>query len=405
MSQTTGSWRVAATAGILAMALGATGCSDGALKAGGEQPEQSGPVKIGMLLPTSGVYAPIAAEMKAGFELFLDENHGKLGGRDVDVIVEDTEATPEIGLRKAQKLLQEDDIDFGTGVVNSSVALQINSVFTEAQVPLVISNAFADEITGKARSQFVFRTAQSIHQFSYPVGQWIKDELGGPLYLIASDYVAGHGVADGVRAGFEDAGGTVVAESFPPFQQTEDYQPYLSKIKSSGAKTTFGFFAGGEAVNFVKQYQQFGLKDMIPLIGPGSTTGSDVIAAQGASAEGAYTVLPYAWTIDTPRNKQFVKAYKAKVGVEPSYYALFAYDAAQLIGLAIQNVKGDVSNGARLATAMEGAKIDSPRGSLTIDKKTHGTIQEMYVARIKMVNGELTPVILKDLGSFGEQPE
>ena len=405
MSLKTGSWRVAATAGILAIALGATGCSDGALKAGGEQPEQSGPVKIGMLLPTSGVYAPIAAEMKAGFELFLDENDGKLGGRDVKVIVEDTEATPEIGLRKAQKLLQEDDIDFGTGVVNSSVALQINRAFTQAQVPLVISNAFADEITGKARSQFVFRTAQSIYQFSYPVGKWINDELEGPLYLIASDYVAGHGVADGVRAGFEDAGGTVVGESFPPFQRTEDYQPYLSEIKSSGAKTTFAFFAGGEAVNFVRQYQQFGLKGMIPLIGPGSTTGSDVIAAEGASAEGAYTVLPYAWTIDTPRNKQFVTAYKAKVGVEPSYYALFAYDAAQLIGLAIQDAKGDVSNGARLATAMEGAKIDSPRGSLTIDEKTHGTIQEMYVARIEKVNGKLTPVILKDLGSFGEQPE
>lgn len=404
MHQKTGARRLGILAGALTLVLTTAACEGGALQGGGG--EQTGPIKIGMLLPTSGVYAPLSADMKAGFELYLEENGGKMGGRDVEVIIEDTEATPEVGLRKANKLLQEDEVDFGTGIVSSSVALQVAGTFEQAQVPLVVSNAVANAITGASKSEYVFRTAQSSHQLSYPVGRWVSDKFDkAPLFLTASDYAAGHELVDGVRAGYTEAGGTIAGEAFPPFQKTQDYQPYISQVASSGAKATYAFFAGAEAVNYVKQYDQFGLKGKVPLIGPGSMTTSDVLPAQGASAEGVHTVLPYTWTMDNARNKEFVEGYKAKTGRTPSYFSLFSYDAAQLIAKAVESKDGDVSDGAAMAAAMEGAEIDSPRGSLTIDAETHGTVQEMYVARIENVNGELAPVIVDELGSFGEQRE
>ncbi|SDO24122.1 branched-chain amino acid transport system substrate-binding protein [Cryobacterium flavum] len=379
-------------------------CSGGAL-GGGATSDSEGPIKIGLLLPTSGVYAPISDDMIAGFELYLEQNDNKMGGREVVLIIEDTEATPETGLRKANKLLQEDEVDFGSGIVSSAVALQVAGAFEAAEVPLVVSNAVANAVTGDARSDFVFRTAQSSHQLSYPVGEWIHEELNGvPLFLTASDYAAGHELVDGVREGYIDAGGSIAGEAFPPFQKTQDYQPYISQIGSSGAEATYAFFAGGEAVNFVKQYDEFGYKNQIPLIGPGSLTTPDVLSAQGESAEGAYSVLPYAWTLDNEINAAFVTDYRQKTDRAPSYFSLFSYDAAQLIAQAVQELAGDTSDGAALAAAMEGTEIDSPRGRLLIDKETHGTVQTMYLARIENLDGELAPVIVGDLGEFGEQP-
>jgi branched-chain amino acid transport system substrate-binding protein len=322
----------------------------------------------------------------------------------VELIVEDTEATPEVGLRKANKLLEEDDVDFGTGIVSSAVALQIAGAFEEAETPLVISNAISNALTGAAKSEFVFRTSFSSYQASYPVGRWLAEKVEGSLHLAAPDYAAGHELADGVRAGYVEAGGEIAGEVFPAFKDTQDYQPYLSQIAASGAASTYAFFAGSEAANFVKQYDQFGLKKNIGLYGVSLTT-PEVLEAQGASAEGVYNVQPYSWTLDTPRNKKFVEAYRAKTDRNPSFYAAHSFDAAQLIAQAVEAADGDVTDGAALAASMEGATIDSPRGSLSIDADNHGTIQQMYIARMEYVDGELAPVVVAELGTTGEQPK
>lgn len=403
-----------ASLGVLGLTVGLGACADSAISTAptpAPTPAESAestftePVKIGLLLPLSGVLATAANDMLDAFNLYLDENDGQIGGRDVELIVEDTEARADVGLTKVNKLLLEDEVDIATGIIISGLALQVASIFEEAEVPLVVANAVADAITGEARNPFVFRTAQSSYQLGYPAGQWIYDTYGDvPLYLIAPEYSAGTEILAAARAGFESRGGTVVGESLPPWLQTQDYQPYLSEIRASGAEVTYGFFAAGEAVNFVTQYDEFGLKDSIPLIGPGSLNAPDVLPAQGAAAEGTLAVLPYTWTMANSRNDEFVASYEAFTGRKPSYYALFSYDAAQLIDLAIRANGGDVGNGLALAQAMEGAEIDSPRGPLTIDAATHGTVQRFYVTRIEEFEGQLAPVIIGELGVNGEQP-
>lgn len=404
-SKTTLSRGLTAGAGAIALSLGLGACSGGAINTGGGGADE-GPIKIGLLLPLSGILSSSAEDMLAAFEVYLAENDNKMGGREVELIVEDTEALPDVGLRKANKLILEDEVDVATGVVSSAVALQIAPVFADAEIPLIISNAVANAITGDAGSEFVFRTAQSSYQLGYPAGGWIMDEYGDvPLFLMAPDYSAGHEILAGVREGFTEAGGTIAGEATPPFQSTQDYQPFLSQARSSGAEVIYAFFAAGEAATFITQYDAFGLKDEIPVVGPGSLTSPDVAEAQGTSAEGAYAILPYTWTMDTARNAEFVESYEGQTGRKPSYYGVFSYDAAQLIALAVEANNGDVSDGAALAASMEGAEIDSPRGKFTIDAENHGTVQNFYATQMQMYEGELAPVVVADLGTFGEQPE
>lgn len=392
-------------AGAMALALLLSACSGGALDAGGGG-EDDGPIKIGLMLPLSGILSSSAEDMQAAFELYLEENDNQIGGREVELIVEDTEALPDVGLRVANKLILEDEVDVAAGIVSSAVALQVAPAFADAEIPLVVSNAVADAITGEAGSEFVFRTAQSSYQLGLPAGQWLWDEFGDvPLFLMAPDYSAGEEILAGVEEGFTEAGGTIAGKVLPPFQTTQDYQPFLSQARSSGADVIYAFFAAGEAATFVQQYEDFGLKGQIPLVGPGSLTSPDVAEAQGTSAEGAYAILPYTWTMDTERNNAFVESYEESTGRKPSYYGVFSYDSAQLIAHAVEATDGDVSDGAALAAAMEGAEIDSPRGALTIDPDNHGTVQTFYATQMRMQEGELAPVVVADLGVFGEQPE
>jgi branched-chain amino acid transport system substrate-binding protein len=364
------------------------------------------PIKIGMLNPTSGVYASIAEEIERGFELYVSENGGELGGRAVDLIVEDTEANPEVAVRAANKLINQDQVEFATGVISSAVALAVADAFSEAEIPVVISNAVGTVLTGPDRSDYIFRVSLSGWQGSYPGAQWIRDNwTEEAVFTSAPDYAAGRDFASSFEAGIEDAGGAIAGAQFPPFAQTQDYQPYLSEIRNSGAEAVYAFYAGAEAVNFVNQYAQFGLAGEVPLLGAISLVSDDVLPAQGDAAEGIHILSPWSVALDNETNQNFLSAYEAAHGESRMGYAApFAYDAAQLIDVALQATNGCTDDPQALISAMEGAELDSPRGPLTIDPETHGTVQTMYVMEVQEQDGELVHVPVADLGVWGEQP-
>ena len=362
-------------------------------------------LRIGMLNPTSGVYASVAEEIKRGFELYLHQNDGMLGGRQVELIVEDTEANPEVAVRAASKLINEDEVEFATGIISSAVALAVADPFTEAEIPMVISNAVGTVLTGEDRSPFLFRVSISGWQGSYPAAQWMLDNWGETAYTSAPDYAAGQDFAASFAAGWEEAGGTLAGQQFPPFAQTQDYQPYLSEIRSSGAEAVYSFYAGSEAVSFVNQYAQFGLAEDVPLMGAISLVSNDVLEAQGDAALGVHTLRPWSTELDNETNQAFVAAFEEAYGdATMGYGAPFSYDAAQLIDHALAATGGCTDDRQAVVAAMEGAEIDSPRGPLTIDPDTHGTVQTMYIMEVQEVDGELAHVPVEDLGVWGEQP-
>lgn len=365
-------------------------------------PSAATPLKIGVLNDRSAVFQVVGEYLDEGFELYLDENSRTLGGRDVEIVVQDTESNPEVGLRAARRLIESDEVDLLVGTISSAVALAIRDVVHESETPLVIWNAGANALTREQFSPFVFRTSYANSQSTRPAGQWAYDTVAqSGMYIMAADYVAGHEIVDGFMDSYTEAGGEILREDYPPFQATDDYQPWLTRVQQEDAEALFVFFAGGEAINFVQQYNSFGIGGNVPLLGHGGLT-EVVLGAQGEAALGVQTVFLYAEALDIPRNREFVEAYSAKYDRLPNSFSVQAYDAAQLIDLALQGTDGSADDVERLIDSFESAgEIDSPSGAWHLDEN-HNPVRHWYIREPQEVDGTLQHVVIADLGVHGD---
>jgi branched-chain amino acid transport system substrate-binding protein len=387
------------TAAILAAsAVALAGCGGSSLdQSGGGQ--SSGEIKIGLLVPLSGVYAPIGQDMRNGFQLYLDQHGGKLGGRTVKVVTADEGDGPQTGVPAAQKLVTQDQVTTVVGVVNSATALGLRDFFDESKRPLLVANAGADDITGARQSDYVWRTSFTNGDVGGALGPAVADEVKGEVYLIAADYAAGREMVAGFRKTFVAAGGKIAGEDYTPFGKTQDFQPYLSAIRKSDADAVFAFYAGAEAVNFVKQYNEFGLAGKTQLYGTGFLTEGGVLAAQGQAALGVRTSLHYSTELDTPRNTEFVAAYRGKAGKPPTAYAVQAYDAAAVLDKALAASSG--KGGADLVKALGGVgAVDSPRGPWSFGAD-HNVQQKYYLREVESSGGAVVNAVVRELEQAG----
>jgi branched-chain amino acid transport system substrate-binding protein len=387
-------WALGAMA--VAVAAVAAGCgSTGKDESGGGG--GGGTVKVGLVVPQSGVYVPVGKDMKAGWDFYLRQHGGKLGGRKVETVVADEGEGPATGVPAIQKLIQRDKVDVMVGVVNSATALGARDIVDQSKHLMIISNAGANDLTGKAGSPYIWRTSFTNSQVSFALGKYLakQPQAKGGVYSIAADYAAGVEHVAGFKKGFTAGGGKIVGKAATPFGKTQDFQPFISKIPSSGAAATFAFYAGAEAVSFVKQYDQFGLKGRVPLYGSGFLTEGGVLVAQKGSADGVRTSLHYSDTLDNPANKSFVAAYKRSAGVPPTVYAMQTWDAGLVLDKAIQDANS--VEGQALSKSLDslGPITDSPRGEWSFQNR--GPKQHMYLREVKGGSNQ----IIEDLGVFG----
>lgn len=379
-------------AGLMALALTAAGCGASLGSASGAA--SGGDVTVGLLLPESGVYASLGKDMSCGWDLYLDEHDGKLGGKDVTVVRADEGEGPDVGVPAGNKLLTQDHASVLVGGVNSATALALKEAAVQRKVPFIVANAGAQELADG--SEYVWRTSFSLPDLGGSLGKHVAASVDGPVYVMGSDYAAGHETIEGFRKTFEAAGGVVAGESFTPFGTTSNWEPYLSKVKASGAKALFVFYAGGEAVKFVQQYAKFGLGRRVALYSPGFLTEGGVLDAQGQAAVGVQTSLSYSNVMDTPENAKFVEAYQAACeGAVPTVYSVQAYDAAAVLDLAL--AKADGTDGKSIAHALSGVgEIPSPRGAWSFDEN-HNPDQVYYLREVRNEGGKLANVIVEPL--------
>jgi branched-chain amino acid transport system substrate-binding protein len=335
--------------------------------------------------------------MKRAWELWLERHGGKLGKLDVTTVVADEGETPQTGVPAVQKLLQSDQVDAIVGIVNSGIALGVKDMVTEAKKLLIIANAGAGAITGKAKSPYIWRTSFTNAQVAAVMGKYLAGQpAAGPVYLIAPDYAAGTEVIQGFKAAFEAGGGKIAGEAKPAFGKTSDYQPFLAGIQASGAKATFCFFSGAEAVAFVKQYAQFGLATQIPLYGSGFLTEGSVLAAQGDAALGIQTTLHYSTELDNPANKDFVATWKAKFNTTPAVFSVQVWDAANALARALATATALDGDSLAKAMAAIGTIDDSPRGPWSFDGQTPK--QKMYLRKVEKRDTGYVNAVVADLG-------
>ena len=354
---------------------------------------QGGPIKIGLVLPYTGVYAVLGESITQAMELVFARENWMVAGRKIEMIKEDDEMKPPVGVRKTEKLIDSDKVDILTGPVHSGILMGMRDKVHNSKTILIVSNAGADAISRERCSRWIFRASFSNWQPCQPMGGWVAKNVSKEAFLTAPNYQAGKDMMNAFKETFVPAGGKVVAEDYPKLGET-DYAPYLTKIRNSGAKVVFAFFSGTDAVNFVKQFDQFGLKGSVKLTGAGFLTEPDVLPAQGNSALGVITGHFYTPVLDNAVNKKFVADFKAKFNNKtPDGFACQGYDTAEVIVRALKAVNGNTQDKDKLVDVIAKSDFDSPRGRFRFDPKTHNVIQPfIYVREVKEVAGGLNNV-------------
>lgn len=340
---------------------------------------QAAKLKVGLMLPYTGTFAPLGVAITNGFKLAVEERGGKLAGREIEYFVVDDESNPGKAPENTNKLIQRDKVDVLVGTVHSGVAMGMAKIVRETGVLWINPNAGADEVTGPLCAPNIFRTSFSNWQTTYALGKVLKAKGHKTAVFITWKYAAGEQMMAGFKEGFEKEGGKLVKELYTPFPQVE-FQALLTEIASIKPDAVVAFFAGGGAAKFLKDYAAAGLKGKIPLYGSGFLT-DGVLDAVGDAAEGVETTLHYADSLDNKKDKAFRLAYAKTFKLQPDVYAVQGYDAGQLLAAGLEAVKGDVSKKAEMIKAMEAAKIDSPRGTWTLSK-AHNPVQDMYLRKV-----------------------
>jgi branched-chain amino acid transport system substrate-binding protein len=295
-----------------------------------------GKLKVGIMLPFTGTFAALGTAIDNGFKLYVKEQGGKLGGREIEYFVVDDESDPAKATDNINKLINRDRVDVVVGTVHSGVAMAMAKVARDSKTLLMIPNAGADAITGPFCAPNVFRSSFSSWQSSYAMGQVMAKRGHKRAVSITWKYAAGDEMVAAFKEGFEKGGGQVLKQLNLPFPNVE-FQALLTDIAATKPDAVFAFFAGGGAVKFVRDYAGAGLNKTIPLYGPGFLT-DGTLEAQGEAAQGIYTTLHYADSLGTPRDNDFRLAYASTYKLQPDVYAVQGYDAAQMLAIGLNAV-------------------------------------------------------------------
>ena len=351
------------------------------------------PIKIGVLVPETGPFTQVGNNIKSGLKIAFDEVGWKLAGREVKLIIEDTEAKPPVALQKARKLVESDRVNIVAGVVHSGVAIALRDYIDRQKVPLLISCATADVITGVKASKYIFRTSYNSEMQAVPIAAYTYKVLKGrKAYLFAQDYALGHDTIGWFKRSFEKLGGKVVGEVFNPFGTT-DFAPYLTKIK--GVDVVGAFEAGTDGIQFVKQFDEYGLKKKIPhLVSLSNTFQAYMLAAQKDSALGAICSSAYAVGLNIPENRKLIKTYaKMSGGRDPDDIVESSYIAGRVIIEGINDTKGNIQDVPRLLESFRKVKLTTPRGPFAFDEKQN-SICDIFIEKVVKKEGRYTRDII-----------
>ena len=350
------------------------------------------PVKIGYLLSLSGVYAALGQDLRDGLDLYMEQIGRKAGGRDIEVIIENIgSSVVTLTQETAHKLIEKDKVDIVAGVVDSRVAYSVATHITQKEIPFVISNAGADDLTQRRASPLIVRTSFSSSGGSHPLGVWAYEQGFRKAVAMGASNPAGYEQVGGICRTFAKMGGKIVQEIWPNLG-TQDFKPFLTQVDPK-ADVIMVFFAGGDALRFIQQYSESPLRGKVALIGKGFLVDENVLSKEGKAAEGIVTESHWSLLLDNPENIQFKTAYTQKYGHPPTLYSEQGYVTGMVIAEALKKTDGQI-RGREFVQAMRSLELKAPRGPIKFDEYG-GPIQNYYIRKVQMVDGQWQNVILK----------
>jgi branched-chain amino acid transport system substrate-binding protein len=337
-------------------------------------------LRIGFVAPTTGIFAQVGKDMVDGFQLYLDENKSDFGNAPVKFIVEDEQGKPDTAVTKAKKLILQDKVHMVVGGLLASSGYALAPVSTAEKVLYIPSIPAADDLTQRdlAKYPYMVRTGWTSSQPSHPFGKWACEQGYKKIVAVGADYAFGYEVVGGFQKAFEDCGGQIIQKIWPPLG-TKDFGPYIPTIKAD-ADAIFTLMVGPMSLQFPKQLAAAGNKK--PVIGGGTSYDEFVLPSMGDEVIGHVSALQYSAALDTPKNAEFVKKYRAKYGKVPSYYSESNYTTAQMIHQVIKDNKGKFPGAEAFVKQLAALKVDTIRGPVSIDEMRN-PVQNIYIKKVE----------------------
>jgi branched-chain amino acid transport system substrate-binding protein len=338
-------------------------------------------VKIGFITTFSGPQGVMGQFMKESVELAIEHLGGKVGGLPVEMVYGDDQVKPDVGVQVAEEMLKKHQVDFVSGIIWSNVMLAVVPVVTGAGKIMVGTNAGASPLAGSQCNKLYFSTSWNNDQTPEAMGKFLQDSAVNNLYVIAPNYQAGKDMVSGLKRYYK---GNIVEENYTKLGQ-QDYQAEITQLRSKNPKAVFAFLPGGMGIQFLKQYDQAGLRDQIPLYTVYTVDEISIPAVKDA-AVGIYETRYWSPDLKNPQNERFVSDYKKKYGKLPVFYGAQSYDGIMLIDSAIKAVKGNLKDVDGMVKAMEKANFPSLRGPFQYNVNHH-PIQNFYLLRAEKTAG------------------
>jgi len=355
-------------------------------------------LKIGLITTLSGPAAALGQQQRNGLQLVIKDLGNKLGGRGVELLIQDDELKPDVAVSKVKTYVERDKVDFVVGPIFSNILQAIMKPATESGAFLISPNAGTSNFAGPECNPNFFVTSYQNDQNHEVLGKYAQDKGMRRVFIMAPNYQAGKDALAGFKRYFK---GDVVDEVYVPLNQL-DYAAELARIAAAQPEAIFVFLPGGMGVNFVKQFRQAGLADKITFLSA-FTVDESTLPAQQDAALGFFGGANWAPNLDNPQNKAFVAAYEKEFNAVPGSYAFQAYDAGLLIDNALAATRGATADKNALRAAMMKADFKSLRGAFKFNTN-HYPIQDFYLVKVaKRPDGKFeTEIVQKVFENYSD---
>jgi branched-chain amino acid transport system substrate-binding protein len=350
-------------------------------------------IRVGYLGPQTGIFAQAGKDMLEGLKMAFEQAGYQTAGRKIELIEEDTEGNPATAQAKYRKLVTQDRIHVLAGVLLSNIGYALVPPIERDKLPAIFLTT-PDDLTKRKLTHWLMRSNFSASQPMHALGDYAAKTLKyKKIAAIAMDNNFGHECIGGFQKVFEDNGGRLVQKIWVPLNAM-DFAPYLTQVPRD-VDAVVQVFVAGQAVRFMKQYDEQGLKARLPLIGIGVFTDESALRSMGDEAIGVVTSLIWAPTLQTPANKTFMQLAEARLKRTPAYFTAVMYSAGRWITEGARAVGGQVEDRDKFLAAIRKASetTEDPRGPIKLDEYGNPT-QNVYILKVEKVGGKLQNTVI-----------
>lgn len=362
----------------------------GLLSSGAGFAQAGAEIRIGLLTVKSGPLASGGIDMERGMVMYLAERNNMLAGRKVSLIVADTGGVPATARTKTQELVERNKVHLLIGPLAAFEALAIDDYIKAQSVP-TLSVAAAEDMTQRKANPWFVRATSTSSQAAHPMADYCAKTLKWKrMALIADDIAYGHETLAGFQRVFEENGGKIVQKMFPPLT-VPDYGTFLAQLKTNVDGVFLGF-AGSNGFRYLRQFNEYGLRGKVPVVGGMTALDESVLRNMGDEALGVLTSCWYSAELNNPVNKRFAEAFRKEFKYDPGFYAASTYVNGAVLEAALDAVKGRIEDKPAFMKALRGVKAFTARGPVAFDALGN-VVGDVFIRRVERKDGRLVNTV------------